>query len=664
MVFMSEAMNIKQKIKGAWQWGLRCGLVIALLCLGSGAAAQQEKITVSFDNAPLIQVIRWAADLTDKNIIVHENAKSKKITVIAGEPMTKQEAYEAFLSVLQVNGFAVVETEGALKIFPSQVAKTNAVPLLEDAEGAAEDDLVIHIVKVNNVAAPQLSNIIKPLIPNTAHIMPHANTNILIVAARVKNIEQILKLVEQIDTAGTIDIEVIALKHASAKEIIDLISSLVPKIVGGEGAPQSQALHFAADERSNSILMSGDPVVRTQMRKLIERLDQPVAGEGNTHVIYLDYADAKEMATMLESVSGTVVETGKDQQIVQSEISILAHEGNNALVVTAPPSIMNTIKSVVEKLDIRREQVLVEALLLEVNDGVARDFGVFWQTSDTADGVGGAGIFGVTADDSSNLPAVGDNATPGLLLGYFSNGDLRGLINAVEATDGANVLSKPTIMALDNEEAEILVGENVPFKTGITERDSTNDFVSIEREDIGIQLKVKPQINPNNMLTLEIEQKVESINTTSVAGASDLITNKREIKTTALVRNNEILVLGGLVRDELLDTETKVPFLGDIPGLGWLFKGTSKQLTKKNLMVFIQPRILYSDEDNRRVTEERYNSMRELEQIYNERNNFFTIEKEAKPLIDEFESNINVVTPVQAGEEAGIEGEAAETSGE
>lgn len=628
------------------------------LCFAYPSFAENEKkVSVSFNNADAIDVIRWAADLTNKNIIVSDKVtKNKKITVIAGEPMTQQEAYEIFLAVMQVNDFVVVETDSALKIFPSTSAKDNAVPMVDDG-GASAEDFVISIIKIKNVSAQQLLALLRPLVPASAQFQVHSGTNILLIADYKANVEKIVRLVEQIDKAGTIDVEFIALKHANAKEVVELISSLAPKIMGAEAkdAP-AQAINFAADERSNSILMSGDTVLRSQMKKLIEKLDQPVAGEGNTQVIYLNYADAEDMAQILTGVSQSVVSGSKTKGSTpggaagksdvekspitshsNGELSIVASASNNALVITAPPTVLSTIKIVIEKLDVRREQVLVEGLLIEVNEDIGRKLSLLWSGDAGNNGTTVGGSFvGANDPKPSEDPSVnGILSGLGLVARYFEDGDLRGVLQAIETVTESNVLATPTIMALDNEEAEILVGENVPFITGETsDLNSTNTRVSIERQDIGLHLLVKAKINLNDTITLEVEQKVESISP-SKGDAADIITNKRELKTKAIVNDGQILVLGGLIRDESQETESKVPFLGDIPVIGWLFKGTNKSLVKKNLMILIHPKIIRDKADGMKESIEAFNKMRALEQYYNENRDFLTIRPHDLPLLKE-----------------------------
>ncbi|MCB1614600.1 MAG: hypothetical protein KDI30_01175, partial [Pseudomonadales bacterium] len=363
----------------------------------------------------------------------------------------------------------------------------------------------------------------------------------------------------------------------------------------------------------------------------------------NTQVFYLNYANAADMVPILESVSGSVVKaTEKDAPQADVEVSIQALEANNALIITAPPSLLNTMRGVIAKLDVRRAQVLVEALIVEVNSDFDRDLGVSW-ISDPVTGDGGRASFGSPSIPSVNPNNFGPSGTfaGGLAVGVFRDGSLRGLLNVLEADGDTNVLSTPTVIALDNEEAEILVGQNVPFKTGQEDRSGTdNDFVTIEREDVGISLKVKPRVNNDNSLTLEIEQKVESVEESGTADASDIITNKREIRTKALVKNNEILVLGGLMSDTIEVNTSKVPFFGDIPVIGHLFKSSSKKKVKQNLMVFIHPVILLDDVTTESESGRRYNEIRELQRDFNDQENWLQIKKSALPLLPEYKTEV------------------------
>jgi general secretion pathway protein D len=604
-----------------------------------------QKITIAFDNADIKDVIRWAADLTTKNMIVHPGVLGKKITVVAGEPMLRQEAWQVFLSALQVNGMAVMEGDDTVKILPEPEAKTEKIPVSDDEKKAGKEDMVVRIIKVKNLAATQLITLLKPLTPASAQFAAYPETNTLILADRSGNIDQIADIIRRIDQAGTLDIEIIKLEFASAKDVSKILTDLVGKSApGGKDAPPSQALNITADERSNSILMTGDPVLRMQLRKLIQKLDQPLAGDGNTQVVYLNYIEAKDLQPILEGIGGGGKSSSGGKEAGGAdhvEVKVQALEQTNAIVITAPPSTLNTMKGVIAKLDVRRKQVMVEALIVEVSEDASRELGVFWGAQASDSNGDGKFLGSFPGGSSTGMPDLTKAGSAGLTLGYLKSGDMRAALRAIETDANANVLSTPTVIALDNEEASILVGESVPFKTGTqnpystanvvggvvggatTSQSYNNSFVSINREDIGVTLKVTPRINQENILTLQIEQKVESINDSAKvggdSGASDIITNKREIKTTALVRNDQVLVLGGLMQDDAQDKDSGVPYLRKIPLLGRLFQGTSKAITKKNLMVFIHPRILVDDQAVSDDAKEYYGLMYDKQQAFNQR---------------------------------------------
>lgn len=574
-----------------------------------------EEVTLSLENADIRDLIRWAADNIDKTIILHPNVKGK-VSVLAGEPISKDEAYQVFMSVLQVHGFSVIETDEAIKVIPDALAKQSSVPFVEDKEKARREDVVVRIIKVKNVAATQLVALLRPLVPQVGHLAAYSQSNALIIADRSGNIDKVVKIIRDIDRVGRIDIEVLTLEFATARDVMEVINSLIASTVTKKGV-ETQAIKLASDERSNSILMTGDPFMRQQIRDLVKRLDQPLLGEGNTQVVYVRYANAADIAPILQGVSGSIQKADKDQPFEAGEVSIQVSEENNALVITAPPTLLSTMRGVIKKLDIRRLQVLVEAVIVEVNDDVLNDLGIEWTSSvPNNDGVFGGFSAIPGALPSPAPPALG----AGLTLGYFSGASLRALVRALESDTSANILSTPTIVTLDNEEAEILVGSNVPFITGSSTSEASptnNPFQTIVRQDIGVTLKVKPRINENNSMTLDIDQTVESIGVAAVSTA-DIVTNKRNIKTRVLLENDQVLVLGGLIRDELSQSVRKVPVLGNIPGLGRLFRSNSTESVKRNLMVFIHPIILVDRKGGDSVTIGRYNNIREQQIRYNQ----------------------------------------------
>lgn len=610
---------------------IRRYLLIAALALTAWPAQADEQITLSLDNADIIDLVRWARDATDKNIIVHPNV-SGRVTVLAGEGMSQAEAYEVFLSVLQVHGLAVVEDEDSLKVIPDANARTSALPLTGDGSRAREG-MVVQVIKVQNISATNLLNLLRPMVPQSGYIAAYPQTNMLIIAARASKIRQVTRIVERMDEVGVIDIELITLEYASAREVNEVVTTLLPK----QGNEAANAFTLAVDERSNSILMTGDPVTRQQIRSLIQRLDQPLQGEGNTKVIRVQYATAKDLVPLLQSVSGSEQKKSKDQGLANVDVSIEAHDQLNALVITAPPSLLSTIRGVIKELDVPRAQVRVEALIVEVNEDFTHSLGIEWQTdapSGETDIIGGFSNFpgGLTRFniDSDGNPAPGS----GLSLGYLRAGNLQAVLNALTGETDANILATPTIMALDNEEASILVGSNVPFTTGQQQRPGDlNTFNTIQREDIGLTLKVKPHVNNNDLVTLELEQSVESISQSPVETV-DIVTNKREIKTKVLIGDNQILVLGGLIRDEYTETENRVPLLGSIPLLGRLFRSTSITATKANLMVFIHPKILRNPNTLNQYSRDRYNDIRNRQLDFGKNTERFFVLKD-KPLLPE-----------------------------
>ncbi|ARN75591.1 type II secretion system secretin GspD [Oceanicoccus sagamiensis] len=602
-------------------------LVLLLTCLLQTTYAA-EKVTMNMRDADIRALIQWVADNTGKNIVVHR-AVQGNVTVLSPAPLTTDEAYQVFLSVLQINGYAIIETPEALKIVPKALATKGALPA---AGSSASADMVVSLLTIENIPAQRMAELLRPLMSSEAVLTPYPATNALVMADHARNIQSAQDIVKQLDKASENSIELVTLKHADAVSVLQSLSALIP--TGGAGAMD---ITVSADERSNSILLAGDPAKRNQFKKLIAQLDTPLNGQGNTQVVYLNYVDAKEVLPILQSLAKSIQATQKDQS---NTISIESSESANALVINAPPAMLTTMKGVIAKLDIRRAQVLVEALLVEVSGDIANDVGVTWITNPDNEFVGAVNTLG----DLPLANPAGDDSplafTPGrgFTFGYFDNGDLQAAIRALNATQNANVLSTPTIVAIDNEEASLLVGQNVPFKTGqsTSSASSTSDpFTTIERQDIGISLVVTPRINQGDSITLEIQQKTESI-APSIDVASDIITNKREIITKALIKDDQVLVLGGLISEEETEIQEKVPFLGDLPLVGKLFSSTGKTNSKKNLMVFIHPTILKDEDHINDITQRRYNFMRGLQQQVNSKE--WKVDPDDTAVLEEFDT--------------------------
>ena len=570
-------------------------------------------------DADIRTLIQWIADQTGKNMVVHRDVQGK-VNVLSAKPVTREEAYRIFLSVLQVHGFAAIETGEAVKIVPASIATQGGLP----QRSSYSDDMVVQVFKVNNVAANDIAQMLKPLASREAVINADASTNMLLVADHANNVEQLQSLVQKLDRAGSSEVELVHLQHANAKQVLASLSTLFPTqgASSGGGMPGQGGgnlpLNLSADERSNSILLSGDAGKRAQVRRLIERMDTEISGSGNTQVLYLQYASAKEVVPILKSIAQSVL---KDQKDKEASFSIDASDSANAIIINAPPGLSDSLKSVVEKLDVRRAQVLVEALIVEVSSDIANDIGVIWGTTNISDLSGSGAVAAVSALGKLSPFATDSDGkisgpSGGLTLGYYTGGSLQAAIRALSANTKANIISTPTIVAIDNEAASLLVGQNIPLKTGqqtSAASSTSNPFVTIERKDIGTSLQITPRINQGNTLTLDLKQKVESV-TSSVEGASDLVTNKREIDTKVLIRDDQILVLGGLISDEQTGSKQKVPILGDLPLIGKLFSSDSTKHTKNNLMVFIHPVILRDDERARDVSRQNYEYMQRAQE--------------------------------------------------
>lgn len=589
--------------------------------------SKQEQVNLALENADIKELIRWASLRTQKNIILHPQVTGK-VTVLAGAPMDPDEAYEVFLSVLSVHGLTVVENGEAIRVIPTKLANESSPALIGDETPAFREDVVVRIIKIKNVAAIDLVSLLRPMVPQDALLNAYAATNLLIVSDRAANIDRVMQIIQQIDQAGLVDIQVIPLEFASAGEVINVIDRLIPSTGNGAAKPYT----IAEDARSNSLLMTGNPIALQQLRGLVQKLDRPLKGEGNTQVVFVNFADAKTLVPILQSISGSAQKASRDQSFANVDVKIEVSEENNALIITAPPALQDTMRAVIRQLDVRRPQVLVEALIVEVNDEVARDLGVEWFTNEDQP------FTAIGAQTGAVSTPQPPNFGEGLTFGYFRGGELRALLRALEADTEANILSTPTIVSLDNEEAEILVGSNVPFVTGQSTGSSSstnNPFQTIQRQDIGVTLRVRPRINHDDSITLAVEQSVETL---SPAVASDIITSKREIKTKVLIENNEVLVLGGLIDEKITDVERGVPVLRSVPVLGHAFKSKRAQVTKNNLMVFIRPVILRSRQANESVTRDRYDSFRNLQRDFN-RPQLFQLPGMGKdgPLLDQWQ---------------------------
>jgi len=611
------------------------------------AAAQSKDITLNFKDADIRQIIEAVAEATGKNFIIDSRVKGP-VTLISKTPLDADAVYEVFLNVLQVNGFIAVPSGNVIKILPDTNARQIPGKDLPNALSSSSDEIVTQVIEVKNVGAAQLVPILRPLVPQYGHLAAHPASNTLIISDRESNVYRMLRIIARIDQASDEDIEVIPLENAAAGDLVRVLTTLTQAGGrGGEGAPQASTM--VADERTNSILLGGEKSERLRFRTLIAHLDTPLETGGDTQVVYLRYADAEELATKLKeqitgiaqapSGGGAGGAQGAPPPAAPAQAGsaiIWADAPTNSLVITAPPKIMRNLRGVIDRLDIRRAQVKLEAFIADVSLEKSIQLGVQFAVDGTdnaatagltnfsANGIGLADLAALARGDASSATAIAvpDGLTLGLGKIRDNGTSFAVLINALRGDGNTNILSMPTVVTMDNEEAQLSVGQQVPFLTGSfantgaagggTVGGQVNPFQTIQRQDVGLTLKVTPQINEGSAVVLEINLEVSSL-AQGVRGAVDLVTNRRTISQKVVVEDGGVVVLGGLVDDSLQEGEQRVPGLGGIPVLGNLFKSRNTTSTKRNLMVFIQPKILRDGLQAAYETNSKYEYIRNLE---------------------------------------------------
>ena len=608
---------------------VRVLLTTLLLSIASVAWTQQADVTLNWKDADIRKVVEAVSEVTGKNFILDPRVTGK-VTLLSATPMSPDAFYEAFLSILQVHGYVAVTSGDLIKIIPDATARQFAGPI-GTAGAAGPDDLATQVIQVRNVGATQLVPILRPLIPQYGHMVAHAGSNMLIISDRAANVARMVSIIRRIDQASDEDIEVVTLQHASAAEIVRIMTALAttPR---GDGAPVTTSL--VADARTNSVLIGGDKSDRLRLRTLIAHLDTPLEDGGDTQVRYLRYADAEELAGKLQQ-HFTSQAGGSAQAAAAAsadKISVWADTQTNAIVVNAPPKMMRSLTQIVDKLDIRRAQVLVEAIIVEVIADNKNELGTSWAIEgsgsdspiavtnfpDFLSGVvqlGSAAGSGVVTDPSG---LIGEGITIGVGRISDSGVSFAAILKAAQGDADTNIISTPSIVTTDNEEASLNVGQEVPFVTGSFTNTggtagSVNPFQTINREQIGVKLTITPQINEGDSMVLKISQEISSI-AQSAGGAVDLITNQRIVETTVIVDDGEILVLGGLIEDQLRESDQRVPILGRIPLLGNLFRSRKTEKIKTNLMIFIRPTILRDARTTAFETNQKYNMIREVQQ--------------------------------------------------
>lgn len=639
MIFKSRNRLIVRKRSNLFK-GLLLAVGSAFFAVSSLVAAADY--SPNFKDTEIGEFINIVGKNLKKTIIVDPNVRGK-ITVRSYDLLTEDQYYQFFLNVLQVYGYSAIEmSSGVIKVIRSKDAKSSNIPVVGEnlLDG---DEMITRVVPVYNVPVRELAPLLRQLNDTAGggNVVSHDPSNVMMLTGRAAVVNRLVEIIERVDQAGDEEVEIVELKYASATELVRIIES-INKSQGKTNASDKSAPRVVADDRTNSIIVSGDVKARTRIVNLIQRMDSELESNGNTRVIFLNYAKSEDLVKVLQGVSASIQADGqtntKNRQSSARDVSIESHQESNALVITAEPDMMRSLEEVIRKLDVRRAQVQVEAIIVEVFEGDGTTLGVQWANekgggTQFTNGVVGIGQLAIgveqATDSTTTTTGFDDDGDPysydsteegdfttlasllggvnGFLLGGVTNG-WGAVLQAVSTDTNSNILATPHLTTMDNEEAFFIVGQEVPIITGSTTGSSnTNPFQSVDRQEVGIKLKVTPQINEGDAVQLLIEQEVSSV---SGATSVDVIINKREIKTSVIVDDGGTIVLGGLIDDAVQESVSKVPLLGDIPLLGHLFKSTSTSVSKRNLMVFIRPTIVRDGVTMNDISQKKYQYIR------------------------------------------------------
>ena len=606
--------------------------VTAFLSVSTETQSQEPtwKINTA-KNIDIHQFINQISSITGKTFVVDPKLRGQ-VTVISDAPLDKDGVYELFLSVLRLQNYTAVPSGNLVKIQQSATGK-QAPGLSGDLESLAPEGLVTRVIRAQNVEATELVKILRPLIPQYGHIGAVVKSNILIISDHADNVARLKKLVKEIDIADEEEVVMLPLKEAWVGNVVALLEKLAPEQIG-KGATGPQKVQIIANERNNSLVMKGNKRPLTEVIRLVEKLDKPATTADSTQVIILKYADATEAANILNALITGRRKTEESEQ--QSEETIIqADPSLNAVVVRTDPGTMGEILDIIEKLDIRRPQVLIEAAIVEVSIDESKKIGIEMAGADaregsvplistSLEGVIGSLIGGLLPEGESDqvnvLSGLASVSSPTLAAAKIDRDAISfgAVVSALATNSDANLLSTPSILTLDNQEARILVGREVPFRTGsfTTTGDGTsNPFNTVQREDVGVELTVTPHVHNGSEVRLEVAQQITNVINTPVGGNAfaDVVTSKRTIETTILAEDRQTIVLGGLIQDDINISNNRVPFVGDIPLFGNLFKARGKQQVKTNLLVFLRPTVLRTQDDAEDLSASKYNSIWEVE---------------------------------------------------
>lgn len=625
---------------------LLTGALAAVMMIGKPSFAEDQTWKVNMKDADIRAFISQVSDITGYSFVLDPNVKGR-VTVVSNVSMNKDGIWELFLNVLHVNNYSAVRTGDVIKIVRTQNAKTEPLGL-DQAAHVKGAELITRVIPVENTPAVELVPILRPMIPQYGHLAAITTSNSLLISDHADNVQRIMDIVTRIDSGSNEEMDIIQLQNTWVGDVIKMIEELNPGVQSAKAGKTGGSIRVVADEQGNRLIVKGDRDARMRVKAAVAQLDQPGRKGSGTHVVYLRHADAEKTAEVLKGIMGQGGTGGgkKDAAaaaVVGGAVTVQPDKTLNALVIKGTPSEINDLKEIIKQLDVRRAQVLIEGAIVEISGNVADALGVQWGFGNPDQAIGAvqlsaggqlsisqlAQFAAARSKTSTSSSATSLTSAPSLADGITigggqrdSNGNINYamLIQALTTNSHANLLSTPSIMTLDNEEASIVVGQNVPFITGQqstqTLGSSFQPFTTIQRQDVGLTLKVVPQINEGDIVRLQVEQEVSSVvpkADSSSSGASDIVTNKRSIKTTIVANDQQTIVLGGLVQDDASKTQKKVPLLGDIPLLGRLFRADSSSHEKRNLLVFLKPTIVRSADRAEEVTNRKFNSIKAIE---------------------------------------------------
>lgn len=595
-------------------------ILIFNLFVSLSVHSEEHMHTLNLQDTEIRLLVETISDITGKNFVIDPEV-SGKITVISGQPVSEDKIYDLFLSILSVNGFATETNGDTIKIIP--IDKSNPLSGNFSAQGSDHPDQIItKIIRIKHIPVEEVMTMLKSM-NNKAKLISNKDSNLLIVSDKAGNVDQMEQLIADIDRKSDSSIELIPLQYANAQDVADTLSQLMDST--NALGPQSK---IVPDTRTNAVIVNANPSIKSKIMNIIARLDVPLDTNTQAQVVYLKYAAADNLVPILEKLAKRGV-TGENDD---NSVSIQSHAETNSLVINAPPAVYRNVLQAIDMLDIRRQQVLIEAIIAEVSVDNSQELGVDWFApiaGDSDDGIVGGSFTGSTLPNlgaEEPLDVFGSLLSGGLNLGYLNfgtgnNGEqifkFGGLLKAIGVNGDNNILSTPSVVTLNHQEASLSVGQEVPFVTGqfsstgsSNSEGTPNPFTTIQREDVGLSLTVTPHINEGGQIVVDIAQEVSSIDATAVS-AVDLVTKKRTLSTSVMIPDDSILVLGGLMEDSVQETIRKVPVLGDIPLLKNLFRTKKRSRVKRNLMIFIHPKILRDDLQQEAISKQRYNDIRQ-----------------------------------------------------